>query len=182
MSRRLCIGAEAPPDLDPKLVSLLGAFRSHDRETRKDLSWHNRVILFECRHYIILYLLNFKYITHPERCVLCTYDPPPVYTKMTDYREYARLQNEIISGVLMDMDKLRSMISDLNQKINNRKPHPPSPRPVSVPVPRPSRRPTSVTRPASVPHWLPHIPVPPPGRPPSRRVRVDRMETPLMMF
>ena len=99
-----------------------------------------------------------------------------------------RLQNEIISGIIMDVDKLRSMILEIYNEHNHIKrtflgpqlvmPKAPS-RPTSVPmnVPAPRRnimvkRPVSV--PTSVPNKLPKIVIPRPptaSRPPSRAPR-----------
>ena len=80
--------------------------------------------------------------------------------------EYIHMQNQVISGMLRDMDKLTSMITNIHheQEYIKRvfmKPTPPPMRPVSVPN-KPSPRARPVQRPVSVPHRLPNIAPRPP--------------------
>jgi len=97
-----------------------------------------------------------------------------------------RLQNEIISGVLIDMDKLRGMIIQIHQEqlhINRTflGPQVVATRPVSVPN-KPSPRNVKTSRPMSVPQKLPRIPRPPGvPRPPSRAPRKSPMR-PVIIF
>ena len=101
--------------------------------------------------------------------------------------EYVHMQNEIISAVLVDMDKLRSMILDIHKeqqyikRVFLKPQPPPAPRPVTVPD-KPSPRVNVVQRPTSVQTKLPNI-VP---RPPQVRRRTpnprQRMIQPNMVF
>ena len=97
--------------------------------------------------------------------------------------DFIHMQNQVISGMLKDMDKLTSMIMNIHKEQEYIKrvflmpmppparpdyvPHNPSPRPkpvqrpVSVPQ-NPSPRPKPVQRPVSVPQKLPSIAPRPP--------------------
>jgi hypothetical protein len=92
-----------------------------------------------------------------------------------------RLQNEIISNVILDVDKLRGMIVKIHQEQMHIKrtflgPQldvhiPPEYRPMSVPN-KPSPRAIKIARPISSHQKLPKIPRPPTApRPPSRAPR-----------
>ena len=98
---------------------------------------------------------------------------------MTDFQSHIHLQNEIISGVLIDMDKMRSMILEIHKEqkyIKKMFLHPQPP-----PQPR-----VEAARPVSVPTKLPSIvPRPPTAkRPPSGRVprQYRQLEQPIMVF
>lgn len=83
--------------------------------------------------------------------------------------DFIHMQNQVISGMLKDMDKLTSMIVNIHKEQEYIKrvflmPMPPPARPVSVPH-KPSPRPKPVQRPVSVPQKLPSIAPRPPTAP-----------------
>ena len=113
--------------------------------------------------------------------------PPQARTMPSDIQQYVqqsvRLQNEIISGVITDIDKLRSMMLQIHQEqlyIKKVFLHPQPPvvkRPVSVPT-----RPI-VGIPSEVPKvFLPKIPRPPTANRPKSRAPRKLQVQPNMVF
>jgi len=86
------------------------------------------------------------------------------------------MQNQLIAGILTDMDKLQHMMGQLHREHEKIKRHV-FPRPPSIPAP-----PKSFQRPGSVPSSeAPRVRTPPPRRPltvPSNRVELPRIPTP----
>lgn len=118
--------------------------------------------------------------------------------------DFIHMQNQVISGMLKDMDKLTSMVTNIHKEQEYIKraflipmpppmkpiivPHNPSPRykstqrPVSVPH-NPSPRYRQTQRPISVPHKLPIIePRPPTAIRKGRGAPRKLPERPVMLF
>ena len=106
-------------------------------------------------------------------------------------QQSVRMQNEIISGIILDIDKLRGMILQIHHEQQYMKrtflgpqmimPKPPTERPVSVPTKPPPRN-VRVPRPSSVPQKLPQIPRPPTAQRPVSRAPRKSPVRPVMIF
>ena len=101
--------------------------------------------------------------------------------------DFIHMQNQVISGMLKDMDKLTSMVTNIHKEQEYIKrafliPMPPPMKPIIVPH-NPSPRYKSTHRPISVPHKLPIIePRPPTAIRKGRGAPRKLPERPVMLF